>query len=250
MNGRAHAAPAPPRDIDVWIVDLAATGARLVALERDRRLLTDPETARASRIIDAARREDWIATHAALHLALMDHLKRSVQFDGASGTGKPRVVGWNGDFSLSHSGRLALIAIREQGLVGIDAEVRRQVRLGPERRHLIEIAGAAALPDAPLPADDAEMRFLTAWTRLEAIAKMRATGIGALLEALGIVAQSPGAEAVAERTRRLLADDAQAVGIFDIDLARFDAVAALAASPPAGPPRLHDLGAEFDRLAG
>ncbi len=180
----------------------------------------------------------------------MDHLKRPVQLDGASGIGKPRVAGWSGDFSLSHSGRFALIAICEQGHVGIDAEVRRQVHLGPERRHLIEVAGRAALPDAPLPADDAEMRFLTAWTRLEAIAKMSATGIGALLEALGIVARSPGAEAVAERTRRLLTNDAQPTGIFDIDLTRFDAVAALAASPPAGLPRVRDLGADLDRLAG
>ena len=249
MAGRTRAAAAPPGETDVWIVDLTALGTHLVALERDRHLLTEAEIAHASRITGEAHRNDWIAAHVALHLVLMKHLGRPVQFAFA-GAGKPRVSGWNGEFSLSHSAGLAVIAVRNQGRVGIDVEVRRPVRLSAERRHLIEIAGAAAHPEALLLADDAEVRFLTAWTRLEAIGKMRGTGIGALLETLGIVARGPGADAVAERTRQLVTEEAQPIGILGIDVGRFDAVAALATSPPTAAPELHDLATEIARLGG
>jgi 4'-phosphopantetheinyl transferase len=233
----------------VWIVDLAVVGARLLALEKDRHLLTEAESARADLIADPARRTDWIAAHAALHLTLADRVGQPLQFATGGVDAKPRIAGWDGDFSLTHSGRLALIAIREQGHVGIDVEVRRNVSLGAARRRLIEIAGAACA-ERPLPVGDPEMSFLAAWVRLEAIGKMRATGIGALLETLGIVARGLGAETVAERTRRLVIDEAQPIGVADIDVGRFDAVAALATSPPAGPPMLHDLAAELASLGG
>jgi phosphopantetheinyl transferase len=160
------------------------------------------------------------------------------------------VAGWDGDFILSHSGDVALIAIGERTLTGVDAEVRRPVRIGAERRRLIEVAGAAALPGVPLPAGDADMHFLAAWTRLEAIGKMRGTGIGALLVTLDITAQSSGAETVAERARRLVADEARPIAIAAIDVARFDAVASLATSPPAGAHLLCDLASELARLEG
>jgi 4'-phosphopantetheinyl transferase len=249
VTGRAQLFPVMPSDTDVWIVDLAASGAQLVALERARSLLTDPERARAQRIVDTRHRERWIATYTALHLALMARIGRPVAFSHPGGTAKPRVAGWDGDFSLSHSGALALIAIRAQGSIGIDAEVRRPVRLGTARRQLIEVAGAAALPDVPLPQDDAEMRFLAAWTRLEAIGKMRATGIGALLETLGIIAQSPGTAVVAERTSQLVTNDARPIGLAVIDVERFDGVAALASSPPGGPPRMHDFASALAHLS-
>lgn len=249
MTGRTHVFPVMPDDLDVWVVDLAAAGAQLAALEQGRQLLTDWERARAQRIIDTRHRERWIAAHTALHVALIARIGRPVAFSHPSGTAKPRVAGWDGDFSLSHSGTLALIAIRAQGSIGIDAEVRRPVRLGAARRQLIELAGATALPAIPLPDDDPEMRFLAAWTRLEAIAKMRATGIGALLETLGIIARSPGAAVVAARTSELMMNEAQPVGLSVIDVGRFDAVAALASSPPAGPPRMHDLATELAHLS-
>ena len=239
-----------PDDTDVWIVDLATSGADLLALEKNRRLLTETETARAQRITDTRLRERWIAAHAALHLALAERAGRPVQFVETGAARKPRVAEWDGDFSLSHSGGLALIAIREAGQIGIDTEVRRPVRLGAGRRHLIEVAGAAALPDMPLSSDDTEIRFLAAWTRLEAIGKMRATGIGALLEMLGINARGPGPEAVAERTHSLVTDAAEPIGLSIIDVQRFDAVAALATSPPSGPPRMRELSAELARLCG
>jgi 4'-phosphopantetheinyl transferase len=248
VTGRSLAAEDTPGDTDVWIVDLATSGAALIALEGARRLLTEPEIARAQRMKDARRRERWIAAHVALHLALIDRIGRPAVLADTAPATKPRVVDWVGDFSLSHSGDLATIATRAHGRVGIDVEVRRSVRIGPERRRLIEVAGSAALPGAPLPADDGEMRFLAAWTRLEAIGKMRATGIGALLETLGINANGPGPDAVAERTRRLMSDAADPVGLSIIDVGRYDAVAALATSPTSGSPRFRALPSDLARL--
>ncbi len=245
MTGRARPDKAlpgdTPGDTHMWVVDLATSAPALVAIDQTRRLLTEPERLRAERVVDARLRERWIVAHTALHLALSSHIGHPVQFEPIGATAKPRVVDWHGDFSLSHSGSLALIALREHGQVGIDAEVRRTARLSAERRHLIEVAGAALLPDSPLPSSDPEMSLLAAWTRLEAISKMRAMGIGALLEALGIVAKSPGPEAVAERAKALVADAAQPIGLCTIDVAHLDAVASLAMSPPAGTPRIHDL---------
>lgn len=254
MTGRASAGKATPGDTPgdthVWIVDLAALGPRLIAVEAARRLLTAAERTRADSIADEGLRTRWIAAHTALHVALGVRLGRSIMFEPAGPSAKPRVTGWDGDFSLSHTGDLVLVAIGERTLIGVDAEVRRPARIGAERRRLIEMAGAACLPGVPLPTDNAEMHFLAAWTRLEAIGKMCGTGIGALLETLGITARGPGAGAVAERARQLVADAARPIAVTPIDVARFDAVASLATSPPAGAPHLCDLSAELARLEG
>ena len=254
MAGRASATKATPGDtpgdMHMWIVDLAALGPRLVAVEAARRLLTTAERTRADSIADEGLRARWIAAHVALHLALGARVGRPVMFEAAGATAKPRVTGWDGNFSLSHTGDLVVIAISERTGIGVDAEARRPVRIGAERRRLIEMAGSACSPGVPLPEDDAEMRFLAAWTRLEAIGKMRGTGIGALLETLGITARDPGVETVAERARKLGADAARPIAVIPIDVARFDAVASLATSPPAGAPHLCDLAAELARLDG
>jgi 4'-phosphopantetheinyl transferase len=250
VTGNARPAQAFSGDTDVWIVDLAASAAALLATEKSRGLLTEAERARSERMMNAQLRERWIAAHSALHIVLNDRVGRAVNFAEAAATVKPRVVDWSGDFSLSHTGDLVLIAVRDEGQVGVDAEIRRPVRIGEERRNLIEIAAAAMLPDVPLPLGDPEMSILAAWTRLEAMAKMRATGIGAFLETLGIIANGPGAEAVVARARQLMSDEAQPAGLSAIDVGAFDAVATLATSPPAGPPRLHTLSTEHSLLVG
>jgi phosphopantetheinyl transferase len=84
------------------------------------------------------------------------------------------------------------------------------------------------------------MQTLSAWTRLEAIAKARGSGIGAVLEAIGI--HDPGAsEASAATAARRLIDSGEALTISDLAVARFDAVAALARSRGAAAPTLREL---------
>lgn len=239
-----------PGDSDVWLVDLSACGARLGEFERDRRLLTEPERIRAA-TINADLRESWIAAHAALHLVLTDHIGHRMSFAEVEPRHKPRVAGWDGEFSLAHSGSLVAIAIATRGRIGVDIEVRRAIRLDGARRDVIEAAAEAVVPREPIPGADPEMRFLAAWTRLEAIAKMRGTGIGALLQELGITAGGPGPAAVAASTGRLITTGPSSIEVRDLDVGPFDAVAALATSPAADKaPRIRDFSSELARLAG
>ena len=240
-----------PEDIDVWIADIASCGARLLEIERERRLLTDPEMTHAAAMRDADDRNRWIAAHVALHLVLADRVGRRVSFVEGAPTGKPRVVDWDGDFSLAHSGSLALIAVANRGRIGIDVEVRRAVKMNARRATLIETAGMALVPDAPLFGGDGDLRFLAAWTRLEAVAKLRGTGIGALLEELGLTARGPGADVVAAAACHLMMGGPEPLAVHDIDLKAFDAVATVATSSAQGSaPAIRDLSRELGRLAG
>jgi 4'-phosphopantetheinyl transferase len=234
----------------VWTCDLRVSGSRLVEIERAQDLLTEAEKQRAAAITDSADRERWIAAHAALHLIFRSRIGAPVEFaPAAQGAGiKPSVVGWEGDFSLTHSGDLVLIAIAERGRAGIDAEIRRATKLDTRRRGMILAAGEA-VGSAPLPAEP-DVRILAAWNRLEALAKARGDGIGAVLEALGFHAAQSSETASAQAARRLLGEGAERLAVHDIDVARFDAVAALAQAADAEPPTIRDLSGELARLAG
>ena len=99
------------------------------------------------------------------------------------GHGKPTLRDGSFAFNVSHGGGMALIAIAGKGPIGVDLESPRTVALGPSRQMLIEAAGMA------MSADGASGGFLAAWTRMEAFAKARGTGVGALLTELGITAR-------------------------------------------------------------
>ncbi len=232
------AGPASP---EVWICDLGACGSRLIDIGRTRDLLTESESRRAAAIVDVAARERWIAAHVALHLALEPRVGRPVKFVSSPerGISKPRVAGWSGDFSLAHSGDLVLVAISERGPIGIDVEIRRETRLDDRRRCVIEAAGEAIVAAPSPPRTDAALGFLANWTRLEAVAKARGDGIGAVLEAIGL--HAPDASQAAAAARRLLGEGTNALAVYDIDVARFDAVAALAQPAIAPPPAIRNL---------
>lgn len=240
-----------PASPDVWICDLAACGPRLLEIERADHLLTDAERNRAGAITDPAARDRWIAAHAALHLVLRSRIGRRVRFAPTRQgvLAKPRVDGWEGNFSLAHSGNVVLIAVTPHGDVGIDVEIRRAVRLDDRRRRLIMAAGDATLAAQASSAPDDEMRFLAAWTRLEAIAKARGGGIGAVLEALGFHAADTNDATAARAARHLLVDGTAALAVHDIDVGRFDAVAALAQSADCRAPAPRDLADALADLA-
>jgi phosphopantetheinyl transferase len=128
-----------------------------------------------------------------------------------------------------------LIALCRKGPVGVDLERPRIVHIGEPRRSQIAAAGAALARrhgDPPIsPPEDAEL--LRAWTRLEAWAKARGSGIGALLTDLGLLgvgSHDAAPEAAAERVRRLAAAEDMAVA--DLSLPG-DLVGALVARPAA-----------------
>jgi 4'-phosphopantetheinyl transferase len=173
--------------VDVWLVDIDATGDALDALDQHFALLTVDERARASGL-DILRAQQWTRTRVALRALLASRLGLQAAQGPyeLSAAGKPRLVGSTLDFSLSHSGRFALIALSGGGPVGVDIETRNQVNMHPDRLQAIESAAMTLAPDVPLPARDDATRFVQAWTRLEALAKATGAGIGTLLISLGI----------------------------------------------------------------
>jgi len=113
---------------------------------------------------------------------------------GVGENGKPRLVRdpRRLSFNLSHSGRLAMVAIAPGGTeVGVDVE-----RLRP-RRDLLRLAERwlPAADAAAVAADDAagrEAAFYAAWTRHEARVKCTGTGLAG---------PAPGPEVVARQLR-------------------------------------------------
>ena len=174
------AAPMPVRAsrerVDVWQAALALDPS---AAEAALRMLCDAERARAARLRVGADR--WVAARATLRRVLggyLDLAPERVAF--AVGTdGKPgldRARGMDLRFNLSHSGDVALVAVRLGHEVGVDVEMIRD-----------GVDGAAIAADrfsARERADLAERgvalgreAFFRAWVRHEALAKASGRGI-------------------------------------------------------------------------
>lgn len=167
---------------------------------------------------DEARRRAAGATRLALRLALRDHLgvyeARQPIARGAGG--KPLLPAGIGGFSISHTERSALIAVAAAGSVGIDLETRRDLSFSPERCQKIRSAAGAF---GPAPLCDDVFGLLQGWTRLEAVAKARGSGIGQLLTDLGVWGPGHGARDAAEiaaAARRLIG--AEGVSVHDLNL--------------------------------
>ncbi len=202
--------------IGLWLVDLGAHGEALEALNCAQAVLAADEQAWPH-----GERNSHRANRRATRIALRLLLARS-GCDAAFGRpfvyapgGKPGLSDRALEFSIAHSGGHALIAISRAGPVGVDLERPRALSLSPGRRRLIEAAGAALDgPRTRLPGSvsvDATVETLAAWTRLEAVAKARGSGIGSLLTDLGITAaglrcQSPQLVAAAAAALRDHAD--------------------------------------------
>jgi len=166
-------APAP---VHLWRVELdvgAETEAQLLGE------LAADELTRAEGFGSAQARRRFVVARGTLRGLLGDLLGEVPQSiaieEGASG--KPRLAGAGHrlGFNVSHSGDLALICIAEGAEVGVDLERLRPVldavaiarrRFAPEEACFVEEGEGA----------DVDRRFLTCWTRKEALAK--ATGAG------------------------------------------------------------------------
>ena len=188
-----------PQPMRVWLADLDRLEAALEAVEATAGLLACTERKWMSPAPAGARRRRRLA-RIALRLVLVRQgaeAARGVEL-AVDAHGKPRLATDGLAFNASHSGGLALIAVASHGPIGVDLETERRVQLGPERRALIVAAGSALCatgcgPGGSITVLAAEgtsdtATFLAAWTRLEAFAKARGTGIGTLLTDLGITA--------------------------------------------------------------
>jgi 4'-phosphopantetheinyl transferase len=226
--------PAARTAAELWLVDLAGAAATLLRLDEECPRLGAAERAAILGIGDAEERQRRLAAHVALRLLIeraVGSRERGKDFARA-GAGKPRLAGGTFDFSLAHSGDLALIAIARGSQIGVDLEAIRPVVLSPSRRQQI-LEAAAALGEGGLGAASAEVAFVQAWVRLEAVAKASGFGLAQTLSQLGLwhVGAAHERRDVAAAARSHLS----ALGLKVCDLApapgRIGAVALAAALP-------------------
>ena len=164
----------------LWIVRLddLAPGVQLGAV------LSPRERLRASRVLDAGRRERYVRGRAALRALLGAALGvRAAAVELSEGdAGKPRLACEAGlSFNVSHSGSLALIGLTRIGAIGVDIQTARAPRTarGLARRcfHRVEARTLCSLPP-PLQAD----AFLRCWTVKEAVVKALGVGLAERLD--------------------------------------------------------------------
>lgn len=153
-----------PCNVDVWLISLESGGEPI---------LSAAEELRAARFRFESDRARWIRAHSALRSILSECSgipARELSF-AAGPHGKPSLNGGRGiEFSLSHSGEWAMVAVTRGTPVGVDIErIRENVNMAP----LLQRLGETNL------AGDRKALFET-WTRREAMTK--AAG-GVLLEA-------------------------------------------------------------------
>lgn len=188
-----------PDVVDLWTADLDGAPA---ALARARATLDAAERARAGAILSPPARDRFVFARAALRTVLGAYLQvaaAQVPLE-LSRAGRPLLAGTRGlAFSLSHTGRLAVIAVTARPAIGVDIErCGRRISSGLMRRVLDEHELALVLAT---PAGRREEAFLRHWTVKEAYVKALGSGLSSGLRAVGvrdaattpILAGAPGA---------------------------------------------------------
>jgi 4'-phosphopantetheinyl transferase len=174
--------------VEVWSVDLERAVAGPLSADYAARLLSDEDREKAVGLVNARDASQRLAATLALRLLLEGVI--GPQYRKAPFTrgpaGKPALAGAPCHFSLSHIPGRALIAISASP-VGVDIERLRTTTIEEVRRQRIESFAVQISSGAPLPSGPPELRFLQAWTRLEASAKVDGRGIGRLLTEIGVV---------------------------------------------------------------
>lgn len=169
-----------PGEVHVWAVSLHGDPDALAAL------LSPKERERAARFRFADHQRRFQIGHGALRAILGGYLgvdPSAVEFTQGS-RGKPYVSGAGPFFNLSHSGKLALIAVSPTE-VGIDLEkVRRLDSLTAIARQHFSPSEFSAL-DA-LQDDARQLAFYRCWTRKEAYIKALGVGLSMPLDTFDV----------------------------------------------------------------
>jgi 4'-phosphopantetheinyl transferase len=181
-------------EIHVWRTTLDQLPSRLA---HDLACLSEDERARAMRFHFEEHRRDFIVARAFLRTILAGYLgiDRSQVKLMYSSYGKPSIVATRTSpplfFNLTHSHRLALLAVTREAEIGIDVEYVRGVDDGIPERYFSpsEVAALRALPDHLQ-----QEAFFNCWTRKEAYIKARGHGLSLALDKFD-VSLVPGAPA-------------------------------------------------------
>lgn len=140
--------------------------------------LSAAERARACRLVDARHRQRFIAGRVGLRGILGAHTgdDPSHLAFAENAFGKPHLVGHASlNFSLSHSGDRAVLAIRQGASIGIDIERVRALEHGDIATRYFCVSEAAWI-DARPSEEERRTAFFQTWTLKEAVVK--AMGLG------------------------------------------------------------------------
>jgi 4'-phosphopantetheinyl transferase len=136
-------------------------------------ILSIDETSRADRLMDHARREQFIACRTKLRTILGSYLRQPPEnlLFTAGEYGKPRLMGTSQlHFNLSHSGGLFILALARNQEVGVDCEmVRQDIPIHDLARLAFSTLEQKELGE--MPAEDQRRAFYHCWTRKEAYLK-------------------------------------------------------------------------------
>jgi 4'-phosphopantetheinyl transferase len=177
-------------EVHVWVCCLARHEGQRAALAA---LLSHDEQTRAARFAFDRDRHRFILSHGLLRAILARYVGRAAtQIEFAAGAhGKPALSGQSStaqdiQFSLSHSGAYAVVAVATGRAVGVDVEVRRpdvdacklaeRFFAAGEAQRIIQVQG------------DAQQRlFYRYWTAKEAYLKGRGVGLSLGLDRFEIL---------------------------------------------------------------
>jgi 4'-phosphopantetheinyl transferase len=172
------------RDIHVWSAEIGASASSLHLFFR---WLDGAERSRAARFVQEDDRRRYVLAHGTLRAVLSRYLDcrpDSLQFEREAG-GKPVLVLSDRQkrlaFSMTHSDDRMLIAVAQDGPVGIDLEQIRAtvpvIKLAERFYRPAELARIRTLPP-----DEQLVRFYRYWVAKEAALKGQGSGLSSLHE--------------------------------------------------------------------
>lgn len=140
--------------------------------------LPHDEQERALRFLRDVDRRRYLACRAVLRALLVDQFGITFNQSFETGAhGKPRIPGLSrGSFSLSHSGRHALIGVSHTHEIGVDVEELRQMADAQAIAQGQFSARERLVVDEQADDDLASKAFFEVWTRKEACLKALGTG--------------------------------------------------------------------------
>jgi 4'-phosphopantetheinyl transferase len=175
-------------DVRVWIVTLPKADAPMAEAWS---VISQDERDRANRLVRDDDRALWIHTRAVLRRLLAGHLSvepRLIVF-GEGLEGKPEVSGPSRserfDFSVSHSGAVAVIAVGCDRRVGVDVEeIQADFMWEPIAKKFFSAADVAFIEGRP-PAER-RLAFFDCWVRKESYLKGLGVGLKRALDGFSV----------------------------------------------------------------
>ena len=184
--------------VDVWRISLDLQADSIKLLEST---LSAEESERAARFHFPADRDRYIITHGCLRDILSRYLHCEPGQLGFSANqyGKPALNDHHLEFSVSHSGDFALVAVTQERKVGVDVErIRQGISAQVIARRYFSKAEVSELQK--LSREQREVAFFTCWTRKEAYIKAQGLGLSLPLESFD-VSLTPNEPAFLRATR-------------------------------------------------